>query len=313
MKAVIMAGGRGSRLRPLTNNCPKPMIPFANKPVLEHILKLLKRCGVTEVVITVHYLADQIQDYFSDGRRLDMQIQYAVEAIPLGTAGGVKNAASFLTDEPFLVISGDVITDVDLLTAWQAHCRNQAMATLVLKQVPNPEQYGIVAIDELGRIIHYLEKPTQLHPPSCLVNTGIYILDPQILALIPPNRPADFSYDIFPCLLREDVAMFGHQTEGYWSDIGTIESYLQTLSDALQGQVKHLDIKSQVNGHSWFHQLASLIPSALIPSAFIPETLMLEVLILEALTDEAFVSETFDNTWFNYLPNYEVWSDKAQL
>ncbi|MCB0162922.1 MAG: nucleotidyltransferase family protein [Anaerolineae bacterium] len=241
MKAVIMAGGRGSRLRKLTTQRPKPMLPLLNKPVLAHLLNLLKHHQITDVVITVRYLAEQIKNYFGDGRDRGMAIQYAIENSPLGTAGSVKNAESYLGDEPFLVISGDAITDFDLSSVLQFHRDKQAAVTMVLKHVADPLEYGVVVTDAGGRIRHYLEKPDHGQVISNTVNTGIYVLEPEVLAMMKPNEVYDFSYDIFPRLLSQNIPLFGYLANGYWCDIGTIQRYRQATHDALVGKVKHID------------------------------------------------------------------------
>ncbi len=176
MKAVVMAGGEGSRLRPLTINRPKPMVPIVNKPVMEHVLDLLRRHGITDVVVTVQYLASVIQDYFGDGSHLGMNISYSVEETPLGTAGSVKLAEELLRDDTFLVISGDALTDFDLTRIVENHKANKAKATLTLYHVPNPLEYGVVIVDDEGRIRQFLEKPGWGEVFSDTVNTGIYVL-----------------------------------------------------------------------------------------------------------------------------------------
>ena len=237
MKAVIMAGGRGSRLHPLTKYQPKPMLTFIDKPVLAHILDLLKQYDITEVIITVGYLAEQIQGYFYDGRHLGMIIQYAWEDTPLGTAGGVKNAQRFLDDDTFLVMSGDVITDINLDEAIQMHHQKRALATMILKAVANPSEYGAVVTDQQGYICRYEEKPKSPEYGPAIINTGIYILEPDVLRLMEPSHAYDFSYDIFPRLLEEDLPIFGYRADGYWCDMGTIQSYRQAKVDALIGRV----------------------------------------------------------------------------
>ncbi len=177
MKAVVMAGGEGSRLRPLTIDRPKPMVPMVTKPVIGHILDLLKRHGITEVVVTLHYLPEDIQDYFGDGHSLGMKIYYAVEETPLGTAGSVKNAQQYL-DEPFLVISGDAVTDINLQQVIDFHQAKKADATLTLYRVPNPLEYGVIITDQEGKITQFLEKPSWGEVISDTVNTGIYVIDP---------------------------------------------------------------------------------------------------------------------------------------
>ena len=241
MKAVIMAGGRGSRLGKLTTQCPKPMLPLLNRPVLAHILNLLKHHQITDVVFTVHYLAEQIKNYFGDGRDLGMAIQYAIEYSPLGTAGSVKNAQPYLDDEPFLVMSGDAITDIDLSSVLQFHWDKQAVATMVLKHVADPLEYGVVVADPGECIRYYLEKPTQSQIISHTVNTGIYVLGPEVLAMMKPSQVYDFSCDIFPRLLSQNSLLFGYPADGYWCDIGTIQRYRQARHDALVGKVKHIN------------------------------------------------------------------------
>ena len=236
MIAVVMAGGEGSRLRPLTLGRPKPMVPILNVPVMEHILTLLKRHGITEVVVTVHYLASVIEDYFGDGSDFDVRIHYALEETPLGTAGSVKNAQQWL-DEPFLIISGDALTDVDLAKAIAFHRERQAMATLVLMHVANPLEYGVVITDGSGAVQRFLEKPSWGEVFSDTVNTGIYVLDPAVLDLIPAGTVSDFSGDVFPQLLARGDRLFGHIADGYWCDVGGLGDYVKASFDFLQGSV----------------------------------------------------------------------------
>ncbi len=237
MKAVVMAGGEGSRLRPLTVGRPKPMVPIVNKPVLGHILDLLKHHGVQDVVITLQYLPTAIQDYFGDGSALGMRITYEVEDSPLGTAGGVKNAARHL-DETFLVISGDALTDFDLRAMLDFHRKNQALATLALYPVPDPQQYGVIITEDDGRITQFLEKPDWGNVISDTVNTGIYVLEPEIFDYIPDDTAFDFSTQLFPRLLTEKKALFGYVAEGYWCDIGDIAEYQRANADMLSGLVR---------------------------------------------------------------------------
>ncbi len=264
MKAIIMAGGRGARLLGLTVQYPKPMLPFLNKPVLAHILNLLKYHHISEVVITVQYLAEQIWTYFGDGHNLGMVIHYAVEETPLGTAGSVKNAQSYLDNEPFLVLSGDVITDIDLSGAWQFHQAKEALVTLVLKRVTNPLGYGIVVTDWEGRIQHYLEKPDYTEVISSTINTGIYILDPKVLNMMQPDQAYDFSYDIFPQLVRQNAPIFGYLAEGYWGDMGSIQGYLGATADALMGKVEHIDRGVHRGGNIWVGRDVEIAPDAVL-------------------------------------------------
>jgi mannose-1-phosphate guanylyltransferase / phosphomannomutase len=224
MRAVVMAGGEGSRLRPMTANLPKPLLPVANRPVMEHVLRLLRRHGVTETVVTVQFLASLVRNYFGDGDELGMSLQYATEQRPLGTAGSVKNAETALRDDTFMVLSGDALTDADLTGLLDFHKRQGALVTVGLKSVPDPLEYGIVICDADGRINRFLEKPTWGQVFSDTVNTGIYVMEPEVLAEVPADAEADWSGDIFPKLLARGAPLFGYRFDGYWEDVGTLES-----------------------------------------------------------------------------------------
>ena len=231
-----MAGGEGSRLRPLTIGRPKPMVPLVDKPVLGHILELLKYHGITEVVITLQYMPSVIQDFYGDGSGLGLKITYVVEEMPLGTAGGVKNAASHLNDT-FLVISGDALTDFNLQAAVQHHITVGALATLAVYPVPNPLEYGAVVSDESGRITQFIEKPDWSAIRSDRVNTGIYVLEPAVLDYIPDDVAYDFSTDLFPDLLQRGERLQAYVAEGYWCDVGTISEYMRANADLISGKV----------------------------------------------------------------------------
>ena len=236
MKAVVMAGGEGSRLRPLTIGRPKPMVPLVDKPVLGHILELLKYHGITEIVITLQYLPSVIQDFYGDGSALGLNITYVVEEMPLGTAGGVKNAATHL-NETFLVVSGDALTDFNLQAAFQHHLTAGALATLAVYPVPNPLEYGAVVSDEDGRITQFLEKPDWSTVRSDRVNTGIYVLEPAVLDYIPDGAAYDFSTELFPDLLQRGQQLQAYVAEGYWCDVGTINEYMRASADLISGKV----------------------------------------------------------------------------
>ena len=236
MKAVVMAGGEGSRLRPLTVSRPKPMVPIVGRPVMEHILNLLKRHGITDVIVTVQYMASAIEDYFGDGSQIGMHINYSREEVPLGTAGSVKNAEDML-DEPFLVISGDALTDFDLGKIIKFHTDRQSMATLTLAHVANPLEYGVIITDDRGHIRQFLEKPSWSEVFSDTINTGIYVLDPKIFSYFEKDKPYDFSQELFPLMLEKGDPLYGFIADGYWCDIGNLATYMQANSDILQGQV----------------------------------------------------------------------------
>jgi mannose-1-phosphate guanylyltransferase/phosphomannomutase len=237
MRAVLMAGGSGTRLRPLTCDLPKPMVPILNRPIAEHIINLLKRHHITEVVATLHYLPDVMRDYFQDGSDFGVQMTYAVEEDqPLGTAGCVKNISELL-DDTFLVISGDSITDFDLSAAIEFHKANQSKATLILTRVPNPVEFGVVITDDQMRIRRFLEKPSTSEIFSDTVNTGTYILEPSVLNYLPVNEESDFSKDLFPLLLARDEPMYGYIAEGYWCDVGHLDAYRDAQYDGLHQKV----------------------------------------------------------------------------
>ena len=237
MKAVVMAGGEGTRLRPMTANQPKPLLPVVNKPIMEHVLRLLKRHGFAETVVTVQFLAALVRNYFGDGEEIGMALSYATEEMPLGTAGSVKNAQDALRDERFLVISGDALTDIDLTDMVRFHKENGALVTIGLKRVPNPLEFGIIIIDDDGRVQRFLEKPTWGQVFSDTANTGIYVMEPEVLDHVAAGESVDWSGDVFPKLLAEGAPLYGYVADGYWEDVGTHESYLRVQADMLSGKV----------------------------------------------------------------------------
>jgi mannose-1-phosphate guanylyltransferase/phosphomannomutase len=262
MRAVLMAGGSGTRLRPLTCDLPKPMVPILNRPIAEHIINLLKRHHITEVIATLHYLPDVLRDYFQDGSDFGVQMTYAVEEDqPLGTAGCVKNIAELL-DETFLVISGDSITDFDLTAAIEFHKQNKSKATLILTRVPNPIEFGVVITDEQHRISRFLEKPSTSEIFSDTVNTGTYILEPEVLEYLPSNIECDFSKDLFPLLLDKDEPMYGYVAEGYWCDVGHLDAYREAQYDGLEHKVKLDFAYKEVSTDLWVGQNTYIDPTA---------------------------------------------------
>jgi mannose-1-phosphate guanylyltransferase / phosphomannomutase len=240
VKAVVMAGGEGTRLRPLTSNQPKPLVPIVGKPCMEHILDLLKRHGLTDVIVTVAFLPQAIRSYFGSGETLGIDLAYSVEESPAGTAGSVRLAAGRL-DDTFLVISGDALCDVDLSYLISYHREKHASVTIGLKSVDNPLEFGIVVTDDDGRIERFLEKPSWGQVFSDTINTGIYVIEPEVLKHIPADRPFDFSKELFPLLLEMGRPMYGCVLDGYWQDIGNLDQYRQANFDALDEKV-HLEI-----------------------------------------------------------------------
>ncbi len=243
MKAVIMAGGFGTRLRPLTMNIPKPMVPVMNKPMMHHIVDLLRNHGINEIVTTLFFQPETIINYFGDGSKFDVKMTHIEATEDYGTAGSVKNAQQYL-DERFVLISGDVLTDIDITAAVKFHKEKKSLVTIVLTHVMNPLQFGIVIIDDDNRIVRFLEKPSWGEVFSDTINTGIYIVEPEILDMMQPKEEYDWSNDIFPQLLREKKALFGYVADGYWRDIGNLNEYQEAHLDALRGDVKVPYLKS---------------------------------------------------------------------
>ncbi|HNS53097.1 MAG TPA: mannose-1-phosphate guanyltransferase [Anaerolineae bacterium] len=261
MKAVVMAGGEGSRLRPLTIGRPKPMVPMVSKPVVGHILDLLKRNGITEVVMTLQFMPEAIQSFFGDGHQFGMKIYYAVEETPLGTAGSVKNAQEYL-DEPFLIISGDAVTDINLRNVIEFHQSRGSEATLTLYHVPNPLEYGVIITDQQGKITQFLEKPSWGEVISDTVNTGIYVIDPAVLDLIEPGVPTDWSKDVFPKLLEAGRPLYGYVAGGYWTDVGDIGEYMRATADMLRHAVYSEEISQHIGGEVWVGENVEIAPDA---------------------------------------------------
>lgn len=261
MKAVVMAGGEGSRLRPLTLGRPKPMVSVVDKPMIEHIIDLLKRYGINDMVITLQYMADSIQSYFGDGSAFGVNIQYSIEETPLGTAGSVKQAEALL-DDTFIIISGDALTDFDLEAALDFHKARKSYATLILKRVPNPLEYGVIITDERGAIRQFLEKPSWSEVFSDTVNTGIYVIEPRILDYFETGKVFDFSKDLFPMMLEKGDPLYGYVAEGYWCDIGNLADYLRSCGDLLDGQVNLPLRGSELRPGLWVDEDVEISPSA---------------------------------------------------
>lgn len=269
MKAVIMAGGEGARLRPLTCDRPKPMVPLLGRPMMEYILRLLLKHDLRELAVTVQYLPERISEYFGSGAEWEVSLRYFQEKEPLGTAGSVKNTASML-DGTFLVISGDCLTDMNLTEAVRFHRRKKAFVTIILTSREDPLEYGIVMTDKEGKIIRFLEKPSWGEVFSDTVNTGIYILEPEVLDYIPEGKKFDFSRDLFPLLLREGKALFGCVLPGYWCDIGSLGQYVQAQHDMLSGKVSVNIPAAEIEKGIWISPGAMIEEgSRLLPPVFI--------------------------------------------
>src|SRR5881392_557967 len=237
MQAVVMAGGEGSRLRPLTINRPKPMVPIVNQPCLGHIFDLLKRHGIEDSFVTLQYMASVIQDSYGDGGGVGMRLRYSVEETPLGTGGSVRQLATDL-EGTFIVISGDALTDIDLSKVIAFHKERGAAVTLTLVHVPNPLEYGVVITEPDGRIRKFLEKPSWGEVFSDTINTGIYVIEPRVLERYEMGEVFDFSKDLFPQLLADGEPLFGYIADGYWTDVGSIDEYSRANADLLQARMK---------------------------------------------------------------------------
>ena len=237
-KAMIMAAGLGTRLHPLTGRTAKPMVPILNRPVMEHMLRLLLRHGATEVAANLHYHPDKIRTYFGDGSGFGLSLRYNFERDLLGTAGGVGTFRSFLGDGVFVVVSGDGLTDIDLTAFVAAHRACGAIATMAVKRVDDPSFYGVVVRDDDGRVTGFQEKPGPGEALSDLCNCGIYVFEPEIFDYVPPGVFVDWAKDVFPALLEAGVPLCAWPLETYWNDVGNIEQYRLSNFDALLGRVK---------------------------------------------------------------------------
>ena len=268
MKAVIMAGGDGTRLRPVSSDRPKPMTELLDRPVLERILRLLKQNGILEACLTLKYLPEMIMDYFGSGEAFGMQLDYRVETEARGTAGSVKSCADFIGDEDFIVLSGDCVCNFDLKRLMDFHRQKKAEATLALYSHNTPLEYGLVVTDESGRIERFVEKPGWEHVLTDTVNTGIYILGPGILEEIPDDKPYDFGRELYPLLLEKKRALYGCAMDGYWCDIGSVESYLQCCMDILDGRTGITPDSEQIKNGVWAERVlpesAEIVPPVYI-------------------------------------------------
>ena len=250
MQAVILAGGKGSRLHPLTADIPKPMAPIFNRPAMEHLVELLVRHDIRDIILTVSHLATTILDHFGDGTRWGANIRYSAEDTPKGTAGAVKDLQPVLSDT-FLVLSGDAVTDFDLTEAVDYHKRKSALATLVLYEVEDPIEFGVVATEDDGRVTRFFEKPRADEVFSHTINTGIYVLEPEALSSVPYDIPYDFGRELFPRLLRNMEPIYGCKLPGYWCDIGNLLQYRSAHFDTLMGKVNLKIAGKQVDEGVW--------------------------------------------------------------
>lgn len=237
MKAIVLAGGVGTRLKPLTETRPKPLIPVAGRPCIDFVIKSLVTSGFHEIVVTTGYMSDYLIKKIGDGLEYDASILYSFEEMPAGTAGAVKRVGEFI-DDTFVVASGDVLADVNMEDLYNYHKEVGSVATIALTEVDNPEGFGIVELDEENRIKRFKEKPKPHEVFSKLVNAGIYVLEPKVLEFIPPDEMFDFSKNVFPALLKEGLPLFGRKLEGLWMDIGKPGDLLKASMEVIRRQGK---------------------------------------------------------------------------
>lgn len=262
MKAMILAAGVGSRLDPLTRNLPKPMVPIVNKPVMEHIVELLAKHGFKEIMVNLHYLGDQIQEYFGTGQKWGVKIHYSPEDQLWGDAGSVKRCESFFDEDTFVVVGGDDLADIDIKRLVRFHEEKKALATIALSLVDDPSEYGIALLNDRGRITRFLEKPKGEVIFSNSANTGVYIFDKHIFELIPKGVPYGFGNNLFPLLLQQKSRFYGYLTRSYWKDVGNLRQYQEAHRDALSGRVEVKLPYKEVKKYVWMGENVQIDPSA---------------------------------------------------
>ena len=266
MKAMILAAGKGTRVRPLTYDLPKPMIPILGKPVMAYLVEHLAKYGVTEIMVNVAYLHEKIEEYFGEGHQFGVQIGYSFEGYtndegevvpqPIGSAGGLKKIQEFggFFDETTVVLCGDALIDLDLKSALFEHRRKGALASVITKEVPwdKVSSYGVVVTDEDGRITEFQEKPSQEQAKSNFISTGIYLFEPEVIDLIPKDREFDIGSELFPLLAEKGLPFYAQARSFNWIDIGTVSDYWQVLQDLLRGQIPQLNVPgTQIEDGLW--------------------------------------------------------------
>ena len=265
MKAVILVGGEGTRLRPLTCNTPKAMVPVLNTPFLEHVIRHLSRHGIKDIVLAKGHLAGPIASYLGNGSQLGVRLTYVVEETPLGTAGAIKNVERYL-DETFLALNGDIFTDLDYTDILSFHRERKAKATIALTPVEDPTAYGLIETDERDKVTRFLEKPGWSEVTTNMINAGTYILEPDVLTQIPPQTKVSIERETFPLLLAQGEPVYAYPSSGYWMDMGTPEKYLQLHRDLLSGSSEHYARGEEVliGAHCNIHPTAQIEGPVLI-------------------------------------------------
>ncbi len=254
MKAMILAAGFGTRLQPLTHKVPKPMVPIMNRPILEHTIHLLRTHGIRDIIVNLHHLPEQITDHFRDGKSFGVQLHWSNEPEILGTAGGIKKAQPFLDGESFLVINSDVVVDIDLTKVISFHKSQGSALTLVVREGDSPEQCDPIEVDDNDRIVHMVGASSMNMPDDTtrVLFTGIQVMEPEIFDRIPENKFYGTTTDVFPEMLKDGLPMFVYWHNGYWKDIGTIQSYLDVHKDLLDGRMEGglpIDNSNSSDGH----------------------------------------------------------------
>ncbi|MBU1026613.1 MAG: NDP-sugar synthase [Candidatus Margulisbacteria bacterium] len=251
MKAIIIAGGLGTRLRPLTNNIPKPIVPVANIPFVVHQIEHLVRHGIDEVILNLHYLSHEIKKILDDGKQWGIKIRYSIEEHPLGTAGAVKNAEQFFDEGPMVIFNGDVVTDLNISKLINYHREKKALVTLALTEVEDPTAFGLVITDNDGRVKQFLEKPSWEMVTAKTINAGTYVVDPKIFANVPKNEKYSFERQLYPGLLKKGEPIYGYLSDAYWIDIGTPAKYKEVHQAILRGEVAVRIDGTRINNRVW--------------------------------------------------------------
>jgi mannose-1-phosphate guanylyltransferase len=266
VKAVVLVGGEGTRLRPLTYITVKAMVPVLNKPFIEYIIRHLSHHDISEIILAIGYKPDRITEYFTDESKLGTKLVYSIETGPMGTAGAVKNAEPYI-DDVFFALNGDVFTDLDFTDMLRFHKNKGAKVTIALTPVEDPSRFGVVEIDSRQRVTRFVEKPKREQAASNMINAGVYIIEADVMKHIPESRKCMFEHDVFPSLVADGEPVFGYTTDTYWMDMGTPEKYLQLNSDLLHGksvQVYFAEKDVRIDKQSAVHPQSRLVGPILI-------------------------------------------------
>ncbi len=264
MKTILLVGGFGTRLRPLTNSIAKPMVPLVNRPFTEYTLDLLKRHGLREIIFSSFYLPEALQSYFGDGSRFGVHIDYCLEDSPRGTAGAIKNCEPYLDGETFLIFNGDVLTDLNLTELIAMHRQKQALATIALGKVIDPTAFGMIDLHANGRVKRWFEKPSWDEVTSRWVNIGASVFEPEVLNRIPPNEAVSIERQTYPEMIDSGAAIYGYQAPAYWLDIGTPPKYMRGIRNILTGVVETNIPGKQIRPNLWVGDNVEIDPTAAI-------------------------------------------------